>query len=70
MVWDSNTRSFKGNYLSHKTFLKVQTQNSKDSLNFKKLKLKNPIATLSYGNMAELVKKKEDKKNKKKRFRD
>ena len=67
MVWDLDVCGLESYHLSSNTFLKVQTQGSKDFSRLKKPKSKDSKSTLSYDNMAEFPKK-EDKKNKKKKF--
>ena len=67
MVWDSNARCPKDHHLSHNTSLKVQTQGFKDFFRSKKSKLWDLKAALVHDDMAELAKK-EDRKDKKKRF--
>ena len=68
MVRDSDTCCPRSDRLFHNTSLKMQTQGSKDSSRSKKPKPKNPKPVPSYDNAVELVKK-EDKKDKNKRFR-
>ena len=68
IVWDSDACYLRSHRPSYNTFLKVQTQYSKDSFRSKKPKSKDPKSALSYDNIAKLLKK-SDKKDKKKRFR-
>ena len=67
MVWDSDAHCPKGHRQSHNTFLKVQTQGSKDSSCSKEPKPKDLKLAPSHDNAAEPAKK-EDKKEKKKKF--
>ena len=67
MVWDSNIHYFRSYFLSNNISLKVQTQSSKNSSYPKKLKPKNLKSASLRDNMAELPKK-NNKKDKKKRF--
>lgn len=50
--------------------MQIQGSNSKDSFCFKKLKSKDPKPALLYDNAVAKPAKKEDKKNKKKRFQE
>ena len=71
MVWDLDAYCLRGHRLSHNTFSKVQIQdfNNKDFSYSKKPKPKDPKLVLPCDNMATELAKKEDRKNKKKRFR-
>ena len=70
MVWDLNAYCPRGYHLSYNTFLKVQTQgsNNKDSSHSKKPKSKDPKPALPRDDAVIEPAKKEDKKDKKKRF--
>ena len=65
-----NPHCFRDYCPSHNTFLKVQTQgsNNKNSSHFEKSKPKDPKPVLLRDNAVVEPAKKEDKKNKKKRF--
>ena len=65
MVQDLNIYYLRGYCPSHNTFLKVQTQGSKDSFCLKKSKLKNLKSVLWYENAMKLPKKGNKKDNKK-----
>ena len=67
MVQDLNARYPKGYRLFHNTSLKVQTQGSKNSSSSEELKPKDSKPALLRDNVAEPAKK-EDRKEKKKRF--
>ena len=67
MIRDSDTHFYRSYRLSYNTFLKVQTQGSNNSSRYAEPKLKDPNLALSYNNVAEPTKK-EDRKEKKKRF--
>ena len=67
MVRDSDARCPRGHRPSHNTSSKVQTQGSKDSSRPKETKPKDPKSAPSRDNVAESPKK-DNKKDKKKRF--
>ena len=67
MIWDLDIYCLQNYYSSNNTASKVQIQNSKHFSCPKESKSKDPKSALSYNNMAELPKK-NDKKDKKKRF--
>ena len=67
MIWDLNTHCFKSYHPSHNTSSKLQTQSSKNFFRLKKPKPKDLKSALLYDNAAELLKK-DNKKDKKKRF--
>ena len=67
IVWDSDVRCSRGHCPSHNTSLKVQTQGSKDFSRPEKLKPKNLKSAQSRDDAVELPKK-NNKKDKKKRF--
>ena len=67
MIWDLDTHCFRGYRPSHNTSLKVQTQGSKDLSHSKETKLKDPKSVSSYNNTAKSPKK-DDRKDKKKKF--
>ena len=69
MVWDSDARCPKGHRPSHNTFSKVQTQGSKDLFCPKKTKSKDLKSVPLCDDAAELPKK-DNKKDKKKKFQD
>ena len=69
MVQDLYAHCPRGHRSSYNTFIKVQTQGSKDSSRPKEMKLKDLKSTPSRDNAAELPKK-DDNKDKKKRFQD
>ena len=56
MVWDLDICCPRSHRPSYNTFLKVQTQGSKNSFRPKKPKLKDPKSAQSYDNMTELPK--------------
>ena len=68
MVRDSDARCPRGHRPSHNTSSKVQTQGSKDSSRPEETKPKDPKSALSRDDAAESPKK-DDRKDKKKRFR-
>ena len=68
MVWDSDARCPRGHRPSHNTSSKVQTQGSKDSSRPEETKPKDPKSAPSRDDAAESPKK-DDRKDKKKRFR-
>ena len=68
MVWDLDVHCSRNYHSSHNTFSKVQTQGSKDFSCPKKPKFKDSKSALLYDNTAELSKK-NNRKNKKKKFR-
>ena len=68
MVEDLDVCCLKSHHPSHNTSSKVQTQSSKDFSRPKKSKSKDPMSALLCDNMAKLPKK-DNKKDKKKRFR-
>ena len=70
MIQESNTYYFRGYCLSHNTFSRVQTQsyNNEDFSRFEKPKPKDPKPAPSYDNVTVEPAKKEDQKNKKKKF--
>ena len=72
MVWDSDVRCPKGHRPSHNTSSKVQSQgsNNKDSSCSEEPKPKDPKLAPPRDNAAAEPDKKEDRKNKKKRFRE
>ena len=67
MIWNSNAYCFRGYHPSHNTSSKIQTQGSKNFSQSKKHKPKDRKLASSYNNMVELPKK-DNKKDKKKRF--
>ena len=67
MVLESDARCPRGYRLSHNTFSKVQTQDSKDSSRSKESKPKDPKPAPSRDNATEPAKK-EDRKDKKKKL--
>ena len=67
-VRDLDAHCPRGHRPSHNTSLKVQTQGFKDSSRSKKLKPMDPNPALSCNDVAESAKK-EDRKDKKKKFR-
>ena len=69
IVWDSDARCPKGHRPSDNTSSKVQTQGSKNLSHTKEIKPKDPKLALSHDNAAESPKK-NNRKDKKKRFRD
>ena len=70
MVWNLDAHYFRGHYLSHNTFSKVQTQglNNKDFSRSKESKPKALKLAPLYDNIVVKLAKKKDKKDKMKRY--